>query len=374
MVLSPCPLPQELIDIIIDAIQDDRASLKTCSYVSFPFKKSSQRHLFSHITLLPPRSARRPTQCQKLHEILLETPHLASYSTSLEILEGYQPSVSGVSVKLPWVTSESALELVLPLLPLRRFSLFCSWPGSLLSLALPATLRTTLYDVIKSDTLTSLTLGRIIFKPADFHFFLTGCTGLKELALFAVSVHSTSGFEADDEEKIESSTHRAQLDSFTAESDGEILDLLLSAESPVDLQCLRTLSLHGYLAARHLESLIQRPHATLQHFSIKELFDDSIDFDFTTVQHEHLRSLYIAPRWSQNMGKLLQKCSPRLERIMLELSLPDFAADQWTEVDNLLARPEMVHLCAVVIKVHPGFEGQCWDQDSELIFNSPLTQ
>ncbi|KAJ7677249.1 hypothetical protein B0H17DRAFT_121586 [Mycena rosella] len=345
-------LPQELIDIVTDNIQNDPVTLKACSYAASSFRRSSQRHLFSRIKLLPPRSAKRSTPCEKFHEVLASAPHLASYVRCLEILEGYDTDGKPAR-NLPWIRSDRTLELVLPLLRLRRFSLHCTWPASLNISSLPGTLKAQFHDVLHSPTLASLSLGRIVFTPSNFHFYLDGCRSLKELTLSNVSVHSS--LDVDDPETVESDALRAQLESLdVVESDGEVIDLLLSLQSPVDLRHLRTMSIYGYLDSLHLNDLVQRPRATLQHLGVWDPLGLVIGFD--TTQHENLRSLFIAPLTSVAWTGLLQTCSPRLQQITFELPLDIFKFPQIaTELAEALLCAELPHLCEVNVEVHPGY-------------------
>ncbi|KAJ7491198.1 hypothetical protein FB451DRAFT_1389924 [Mycena latifolia] len=364
MTLLASPVPQELIDIIVDDIQDDSATLKICSYVSPAFRRSSQRHIFSRIRLLPPWSANRPIPCKKFYELLLSAPHLASYVRFLEIIEGDGRGARHIS----WIASDRTLELVLPLLQLRRLSLHCTWPNSLNAYSLPGPLKEQLHNVLHSPTLTSLSLGRMLFAPSDFHFLLGSCAGLKELTLSNVSVHSA--LDVDDPKTTEPDAHRAQLESLVVvESNGEIIELLLSPQSPVDLRSLHTLSIYGYLDPPHLEGLIQRPCATLQHLSVWDALRAEMNLGFFTADHKDMRSLCIAP--SDLTAHLFRNCSPRLERITIELSLANFVVVSelaWKDLANVLTRSELTHLREVTVKVCPLPDAQHWTLHSEAVF------
>ncbi|KAJ6606370.1 hypothetical protein DFH09DRAFT_1299632 [Mycena vulgaris] len=376
MALSTSPLPQELVDIVIDDIQDDPASLKTCSYVSASFRRSSQRHIFSHITLLPPWNATSSTLCQNFYEVLVSAPHLASYVHCLDIIEGCDPDGGRIARDLPWVTSEKTLELVLPLLRLRHLSLHCTWPASFLVSSLRGTLKARLHDVIHSPALKSLSLGRMTFTPSAFHFFLGDCMALKELILTSVSVYSA--LEVENTKTFESDARPTQLESLDlVESDGEVMELLLSPQSPVDLRCLRTLSIYiyGYVGTPlHVTNLIQRPRVPLRHLNVRGLPVMGLtDFDFITAQH--VRSLCIAPEGLPSWRDLFQNCSPHLENLTLELSLPYFlhcSELEWEDLVAVLTRPKMTQLREVSLKVYT--DPVNWTQELKTTFAHNATR
>ncbi|KAJ6546936.1 hypothetical protein B0H19DRAFT_1163113 [Mycena capillaripes] len=351
MVHLPPVLPQELVDIVTDYIQDDPLTLRTCSYVSPSFRRSSQRHVFSRIRFLPPRSAKRPTLCKTFYDILVSSPRLASHVKDLEVLEGDDCTETSP----PWVASDESLGLVLPLLQLRRFLFHCPYPRLFV---VPRTLQALFLDVFRSPTLRSLTLGRLIFTPSSLNF---SGTNLKELVLLNVSVYS--GFDTERAD-LDHDANSTQLESFTAiDSNEEVLRLLLGPQSPVDLRCLSTLSLSGNINLLHLEAFVQRPRRTLRHLKVQDSLATFTDFALDTAQHDNMRSLSLEARGSPSWINVFGNCSPRLERITLGLALIDFSAitqRDWTELDQVLTRPKMAHLRAVVIKVHPGYVGEEW--------------
>ncbi|KAJ6557906.1 hypothetical protein B0H19DRAFT_122909 [Mycena capillaripes] len=71
------PLPQELLDAIVDEV-DDSTTLKSCSLVATSFLLSSQHNLFRTFWL-------RGCSSQKAAVFLTESPHLASYIHDLTV-------------------------------------------------------------------------------------------------------------------------------------------------------------------------------------------------------------------------------------------------------------------------------------------------
>lgn len=87
------PIPQELIDVIIDYSHDDKQTLRACALTSRAFVASSQLHLFSRIMLVlsdsPDREAipwKLPGHTfQKFHSMISVSPHIPPLVTRLEV-------------------------------------------------------------------------------------------------------------------------------------------------------------------------------------------------------------------------------------------------------------------------------------------------
>lgn len=87
------PIPQELIDLIIDFNHGDKQTLRACSLTSRAFVAPSQFHLFSRIKLILSDSPTREAipwnllghTFQKFHAMISVSPHIASLVTSLEV-------------------------------------------------------------------------------------------------------------------------------------------------------------------------------------------------------------------------------------------------------------------------------------------------
>jgi len=320
-----------------------------------------------HIRFFPPFRANKSTPCKRFHEILVVSPHVASYVKHLEILDGGTLlDTSGT-----WMASEESLWFVLSRLRLEKFSYLPAQPSGIFVHLLPEAAQASLRRIIHSPTLTSLTLRWLIFTPSSFHYMLHGATVLKELALFDVHVYND-----DDNPNLKKKPKREpvanpiQLESFTAaDSDGQVVELLLSPESPVDFRCLNTLVLSGQVSPHgpHLEDLVQRPRRTLKHLSIQNRRATSTDLALNTAQHDSLRSLYLESRGQPSWSNTFGNCSPYLEHLTLGFSLIDFSGitpDEWAELDEVLTRPLMTHLRSVVLKVHPGYLGEEWTRST----------
>src|ERR1700676_2628390 len=89
-------LPQELIDTIIENIDVDvnQWTLRCCSLACSSLLHSSRRRIFHRIVLYPQPghyyiSGSKPTsRCQRLHNLLLKSPHIATFIQELKLYDG----------------------------------------------------------------------------------------------------------------------------------------------------------------------------------------------------------------------------------------------------------------------------------------------
>ncbi|KAF9457646.1 hypothetical protein BDZ94DRAFT_196311 [Collybia nuda] len=82
-------IPTELLEIIVGLVHDDHTALKALAATSHRSLRQSQRLLFSSIILgQPDHSDIGLSPCQKLHNVMRESPHLATYVRHLSIIDG----------------------------------------------------------------------------------------------------------------------------------------------------------------------------------------------------------------------------------------------------------------------------------------------
>ncbi|KAF7308052.1 hypothetical protein MKEN_01167500 [Mycena kentingensis (nom. inval.)] len=99
-------VPQELLDLILDAVADP-TTLKQCALVARPFRYRSQKNLFKTLTITPPSSSwlRSPPSITGLNAILAASPDLALHVRSLKLLDSGDstPSIQGnPNLGMPW--------------------------------------------------------------------------------------------------------------------------------------------------------------------------------------------------------------------------------------------------------------------------------
>ncbi|KAJ6508319.1 hypothetical protein C8R45DRAFT_967042 [Mycena sanguinolenta] len=109
----PLSFPLELCDLIIQYIDDDVDTLKTCSLVSAAFCQFVQPRIFSRVTLLPPRHARGRNVCSLFHCLVTQSPHIQPYVRTLVILDINAPA----GRKQPMILEEPTLPPLLQMLP-----------------------------------------------------------------------------------------------------------------------------------------------------------------------------------------------------------------------------------------------------------------
>ncbi|KAJ7237164.1 hypothetical protein C8J57DRAFT_1247410 [Mycena rebaudengoi] len=90
--------PQELIELIVDKTDSaDKETLKSCALVARSFRPTSQKLVFSYLTILPPGYDSIPV-LQRLSDVLSESPHL-------EASAAHEPCVWMQSDILPKILS-----------------------------------------------------------------------------------------------------------------------------------------------------------------------------------------------------------------------------------------------------------------------------
>ncbi|KAJ7263820.1 hypothetical protein C8J57DRAFT_1718841 [Mycena rebaudengoi] len=96
--------PQELIDLILG--KSDKEDLKSCALVAHSFLPTSQKMIFSDLTILPSGCDSIPT-LQRLAGVFSASPHLALYVRTLRLVQPglYKPCVWMQSDLLPAILS-----------------------------------------------------------------------------------------------------------------------------------------------------------------------------------------------------------------------------------------------------------------------------
>ncbi|KAJ7608177.1 hypothetical protein FB45DRAFT_1067564 [Roridomyces roridus] len=197
-------VPQELIDLIVDHLDADVSSLQSCALTARTFVSPSQSHLFRKIEIRPEsvNSDNDSSPSQQFYHTLTASPHLASLVRELRIvLVGSETPWEwderhgdySVERPAPWVMSDPALPLLLPLLHLTGISLvedvansewngegaFCMHWGRL---APP--LKSALTAVFSSYTLESVHLrGLVVRSPRELLSLFSDSVSLKSLPI-----------------------------------------------------------------------------------------------------------------------------------------------------------------------------------------------
>ena len=156
--VRPCimvTIPQDIIYNIVEAISDDRRSLKKCALVSSSFLLPCRKYLFSELRLRDDRA------CQRLHQFLVENPVVQSFVKSIAIQ--------------PLSHSSSSEWNCIPFIDILRLSFCClkSFSINMSTLLKPyqypldwnndfsSELKDALSTVIHSSTLKTLSLNKV---------------------------------------------------------------------------------------------------------------------------------------------------------------------------------------------------------------------
>jgi len=248
-------LPQELIDTIIENLEDGGWSLRGCSLVCSSWLLSTRRRLFRRIVLLPLyNSSPRPLLYgRRLHNLLLKSPHIATYIRELKLYEGQ--SIKGET----WIGSDQSLPLVLGMLKdLTRIELRrLEWN------ALPPALRQSIQNVLALPSLQFLKMEHSNFATlGDFSRLLSHAKSLTDLSLGDINTFhrfwkplslegSSQGRDAKEQE-VYSHRRTHLLDLHLITGDSWFVDWILGSQSPLDVSRVQTLRIdYMYLSQVH---------------------------------------------------------------------------------------------------------------------------
>jgi hypothetical protein len=274
--MNRCKLPQELINIITDNLRDEPWVLRRCSLVCSSWLQTNQCHLFRCIVLQPPnaRYDRRPgdiSNSQKLHRILLKSPHIATYIQELQVYEGQ------MFRDQDWIGTDQTLPLVLGMLThLRKIELRrLRW-----SKFLPD-LRRSICSVLERPSLVFLAIDLSNFASMDdFSSLLSHADGLTGISF--TNINTSHSFvehplledaSLSMEPKEPEVGHRRShlLDVYLNLNDyPKFFDWLLGPQSPWDVSRIHTLHISNFRQhdANAVNRLLPVLSSSLRHFKL----------------------------------------------------------------------------------------------------------
>ena len=271
-------LPQELIDTIIENIDVDvnQWTLRCCSLACSSLLHSSRRRIFHRIVLYPQPghyyiSGSKPTsRCQRLHNLLLKSPHIATFIQELKLYDG-QPGNGR-----DWMGSDPSLPLVLGMLKdLARLELRRLEWGKL-----PLAIRQSIQNVLELPSLHFVQMELSFFASIDdFSSLLSHAEGLTGLSLAEIytswgeplSLEGSSPRRDTKEQGVYSDRWRHLLDlRLQVNNCSEFVNWILGPHSLLDVSHIQTLHITHY--SRSEEHIINRLlHAiggSLKHFKL----------------------------------------------------------------------------------------------------------
>ncbi|KAJ7615672.1 hypothetical protein DFH06DRAFT_1343638 [Mycena polygramma] len=327
--MSSC-LPQELVDAIVDKIYEDKdiPSLKSCSLAARTFVSPARRYLFRRIEILPPRPACNP--CQRFHQLLISSPHIASFVEELCIVLVSPKSYYDYPQRRPatWVMDSPTLALILPLLDLKRISITENarmsyirlGDSSLNWLRLQPKLKSTLMDIFSSLKLEAVHLrGLVIESPCDLLSLFSETTSLKEMSLSRI--YFTNGYDMRGPWP-ESRQWRPQLRSLLISEMRTNRFWHYMTNPQIDLTRLSSLTVRtDSMSGARLLQATRVASGSLEHLRLWETHNDTGSSNFEEILDLNLRTVH---KFSSSvlgvLGPFFQACphDSRLERIVFE--------------------------------------------------------
>ncbi|KAF8883927.1 hypothetical protein CPB85DRAFT_391969 [Mucidula mucida] len=348
-------LPQELVDIVINELQNDAAALRACSLVCRSWVPTSQQHLFRYISLAPSYHKRGTHSAflSKFHALLATSPHLSQNVRTLEL----DPSRTAEIDIEPFFTHLRRLEEIrivdfeeAPMFPFER--------------------RLPFHSLLTLPNVTRLKIGPGAWYLGDVLPCLRNGGRLKDIAFQDVIFE---GYEA-----CATLLRLTEIHLESLRIDRGFVGLLgdLNEIPGMDLRKLKKLEvLMGVRNAQTsvrwrnrfpigtIQDVLKGIEGTLEHLSLDVFLNEPLH---NVVDIARLRSLSIHIRW------YVSELNPRIwldwiiaslrgikkpsmmEVVTLRITtytddaVPDFASD-WACLDELLARPVMAQLRRVDI-------------------------
>lgn len=361
--MSPTPLPQELIDQIIDHLHDDPPALSSCALVCNAWLPPSRHHFFAKITLkaMAPNGPTSCPQerCKRLYWLLIRSPKIIPNVRELEVCEGSPyPGPHPDTRSTTWVTTERTLPPLLKLLThLKRLDF--SATTTFYWKTLPPTFQNAIHAVLSLSSLTYVRFHSWSFSNfASLASLLSHCHTLKGLALSSTTVSDDATVDQEDrlieeDESAESQTPRLEVLTLDYVSMGYLGHWLLGQSSPMDLSSLRELRVSHFPDASVIKKLLLAVGGALEHFHLKPGTWPVQSFD---LGHNcGLRSIRLtldvvdtAIDWATT---LLSSVTSRnaLESIGLEFYVDLKRLEGWSSLSALLVQPELASLQQVEI-------------------------
>ncbi len=291
LVKNPGKIPQELVDIVLDFLDDDLPSLIACATVCRTWAHTAQARILSRV-ILRRDDGRKPSwehdaKIQPIRafcHLISANDHLAPFIHSIE-LRSKGPALFSISrnVQSWWLPLKDTLGPLIPTFTrLKRLELryervygweaFLAWEGARnLTLGSPC--------------LRKLDLRRVTFEDlGSFLRLLQSVSALDQLALQDIAfIENEPPLDANDPLPIKASGSRVAFKSLSIHGlPRHVYEVIVSAflhpQSPVDTRFLRHLELHWYHSPEIIHDIntvapfLSSNRGTLEHFSTCESF------------------------------------------------------------------------------------------------------
>ncbi|KAJ7025637.1 hypothetical protein C8F04DRAFT_1127600 [Mycena alexandri] len=269
---SRATCPQELVDLILG--ETDRDNLKSCALVARSFRPTSQKLIFSDLTILP--SGRDSILAlQRLADVLSASPHLALHVRTLHLV---QPRFNEPCV---WMQSDilSVILSVFTGLESLNIRLF-NWDY------LHSSCEQAIYALITRSSLSSIELQETRLQTSARLLALLRCFPASLESVSFLTVFAAHDWSDRDDQKIASiELHQLRLASLHLNSHSPAL--LHWAIRAVDPKCLR-----------HLHTIVV-PH-TLH--DVQELLDSAVYVETYNLSFQSVFSHLESPNLEKMQG------------------------------------------------------------------------
>ncbi|KAJ7621057.1 hypothetical protein FB45DRAFT_928225 [Roridomyces roridus] len=301
-------LPQELIDLILERLDvADKKTLRNCSRVARSFRPTSQKHIFSHLTIRPSRGYYRnksDSKMKQLRQIFACSPQLALNVRSIVLVGGGNSS---------WFQGDGLPQILCMLVNLTRFSIdsgqSLSWDS------LYSDLVEAVHAVVSLPTLTRLRFHCVAFgQSTQLVSLLRSCGNLAELDLSIVAIEAVD--LSDLQPKIPGLTsldinplRNQHVQCVTSALDlGSLQHLRISSDSPAADSEIQTIfdatetlrHFHVHLSHHHTDANM----IDLRNLSHLQTLELTIMFEFASAPDEYDPIL-----WARNILATLQSPS-----------------------------------------------------------------
>ncbi|KAJ7438911.1 hypothetical protein B0H11DRAFT_572167 [Mycena galericulata] len=267
--LAPAQLPPELIQLTLEHLRYQRATLRCAALVSKQWLPICRTYLFEHICLSAPTADRPRTTCSDLYAVLLESPHIALYIRHLTILAG---GIEGNQrPRRMWIASDVTLPALLDIFSRSESARIQALHMRLSSedwRSLPVSLEASIISLINSPSMLDIDItGFQELSPA----ILAHSRNLRRVKFSETRfVPATNGIEI----AAETGAWSAQCESLTLLDTISVPDMLAWASSKPSFRGLRELRLgfEPHTDVPHVEAFLRHSRETLEALHFQPMY------------------------------------------------------------------------------------------------------
>lgn len=372
-------LPEELRDGVVAELADDVKTLKSCSLVSHSFHATAYRYILSDIQLVS-RHTDEPSDCERFHRLLCDSPEVALLVRSLVIV---------VSKRHSCILYDNRLSSVLDrLYKLEKFAIISAtlfhrvyWSR------LPEPLQISLRDVFCLPQMRTIAIDGVLHFDGmeQLMDLLKPCRGLRDLTLSPTSIAQdrTRGPPSQAEATV-ATLFRLDVRHVAV---ARIIDWIMSH---MKVHRLKELVLTNVLPGKDFaaaQRLLDSSGGSLLNVSISGRLLDSSTLDFRPLKI--LRKIILVLDWDPSYSSLdaIQWVTATLDTILHPSSvariaiachiegesddcIPKIQAWKWSQFNILLKRFTSLRTVDLMVTFEDDFKGLSGDRLRSLTGNN----